>query len=173
MRTLASAVLVAGTSLLIAACGGGGNESAAAGGSSSGGTTTTVSIKKVGDVGDALVTSDGMTLYTSNVEAKGKILCAGACTSFWKPLEAARAKPTANGDAGKLAVIKRPDGTKQVTSNGLPLYTFAEDGPGETMGEGFTDDFAGQHFIWHAVVAGGKPASSGGSSAGGYSSGSY
>jgi predicted lipoprotein with Yx(FWY)xxD motif len=180
MNKLVSAALAAGASLLIAACGGGGDQSSAAGGSSSGAGGATVSVKKIGDVGDALVSRDTMTLYTSNVEATGKIRCTGDCTSFWKPLHPSGTTPTANGDAGKLGVIKRPDGSQQVTANGLPLYTFAEDGPGEVKGEGFTDDFDGQHFIWHAVVAGGKPASaaasggSGGDSSGGaYSGGGY
>jgi predicted lipoprotein with Yx(FWY)xxD motif len=161
-------VMTAFAALAIAGCGGGGER--AAGGSSPG---ATVSVKQVGDVGDALVTAGGMTLYTSNVEAGGKIACTGACTSFWKPLEASGTTPSAEGNTGKLGVVKRPDGTRQVTSNGRPLYTFAEDGAGEVKGDGFTDDFGGHHFVWHAMVAGGKPASSQGSGDGAYSGGGY
>jgi predicted lipoprotein with Yx(FWY)xxD motif len=173
MRRLTTGIAVAGTALAVAACGGGGGRPAA-GGASSGSGGATVSVKHVGDLGDALVASDGMTLYTSNVEARGGIRCIGACTSFWKPLQPSASAPTASGDAGRLAVIKRPDGTRQITSNGRPLYTFAEDGPGETKGDGFSDDFGGRHFVWHAVTAGGKPATAGGSSGGGaYSGGGY
>jgi predicted lipoprotein with Yx(FWY)xxD motif len=176
MRNLAGAVLASSAVLLIAACGGSGDESATGSGASSGSSGATVSVKDVSDLGKALVSGDGMTLYTANVEAKGKIHCTGACTSFWKPLEASGTTPKAGGDAGKLSVIKRPDGTMQVTSNGLPLYTFAQDNSGDAEGDGFTDDFDGQHFVWHAVLAGGKPASmqqSAGSSSsgGGYSGG--
>ena len=44
-----------------------------------------------------------------------------------------------------------------MTTNGRPLYTFAEDSPGKSTGDGFTDDFDGVHFEWHVVLAGGKP----------------
>jgi predicted lipoprotein with Yx(FWY)xxD motif len=172
MRKLVITALLAGTAIAITACGGGGGgESAAGGGSSS---AATVSVRHVGDVGDALVTAGGLTLYTSDVEAGGRISCTGTCTSFWKPLEPSGRTPTAQGRAGTLAVIKRPDGSRQVTSNGRPLYTFAEDGSGEVKGDGFSDDFAGHHFVWHAVLAGGKPAPSQSSGGGGaYSGGGY
>ena len=183
MRNLAGAVLATSAALLIAACGGSG-ESTTGSGASSGSSGATVSVRDVSDLGKALVSGDGMTLYTANVEAKGKIHCTGACTSFWKPLAASGTTPTGSGDAGKLSVIKRPDGTMQVASNGLPLYTFAQDNSGDAKGDGFTDDFGGEHFVWHAVLAGGKPvsmqgsagsSSSGGgySGGGGYSAGGY
>ena len=172
MTKMALSALLATATLFLAACGGGGDEPQA---TSSGDSGTTVSVKSVDPVGDVLVDSAGMTLYTSDVEAKGKILCTDACESFWKPLEPGTGAPSASGDAGKLATLDRPDGTKQVTANGQPLYTFAEDGSGEAKGDGFTDDFAGRHFVWHAVAVGGTTSSSGGSgsgdSSGGYSSG--
>jgi predicted lipoprotein with Yx(FWY)xxD motif len=172
MTKIALGALLAAATLFLAACGDGGDESQATSFDDSG---TTVSVKSVDPVGDVLVDSAGKTLYTSDVEAKGKILCTGACASFWKPLEPGTDAPSATGDAGKLATVGRPDGTMQVTANGHPLYTFAEDGRGEAKGDGFSDDFAGRHFVWHAVAAGGTIRPSGGSgsggSPGGYSSG--
>lgn len=170
MTKIALGALLAGATLFLAACGGSGDESPA---TSAGDSGTTVSVKSVDPVGDVLVDSAGMTLYTADVEARGKILCTGACESFWKPLEPGTGPPSATGDAGELATVERPDGTKQVTANGQPLYTFAEDGSGEAKGDGFSDDFAGRRFVWHAVAAGGTTSSSGGSgdSSDGYSSG--
>lgn len=170
------AVMLTGASLALAACGGGSDNGGAQ--AASGDNGGTVSVQSAGRVGDVL-TSAGMTLYTPDQESKGKILCTGACESFWTPLEPAGGMPpVADGNTGKLAVIRRPDGTRQVTADGRPLYTFSEDSAGDTKGNGFTDAFGGHHFTWHAVLAGGKVASSasGGSSSGGggaYSGGGY
>jgi predicted lipoprotein with Yx(FWY)xxD motif len=139
-------------SLALAACGGGGSSST----STPAGTSTTVAVKPISGLGNVLVDSAGKALYSSNVEAGGKVMCTGACTSFWKPLTVGSGNPTAASGAGKLSVIKRPDGARQVALDGKPLYTFAQDSPGKAQGNGFSDDFGGQHFTWTAVLAGGK-----------------
>jgi predicted lipoprotein with Yx(FWY)xxD motif len=173
-RLLTTCLVAVAAALALGACGGEGGDGSAspATSSSASGSAATVSIQHVDGVGDVLVDGDGMALYTPEQEANGEILCTGACLSFWRPLEPpAGGKPTADGDAGTLGVIRRPDGTQQLTANGTPLYTFSEDGPGQVTGDGFADDFDGQHFVWHAVVAGGEPAgSSAGASGGGDSS---
>jgi predicted lipoprotein with Yx(FWY)xxD motif len=148
-RLLALGALAA--SLALAACGGGSSDSSTP--SASG---TTVAIKSVDGIGDVLVDSSGRALYASDVEAGGDVRCTGACTSFWKPLTVGSGKPTGATDAGKLGVVKRPDGASQVTVDGKLLYTFSEDTPGKVEGNGFTDDFDGHHFTWNAVLAGGK-----------------
>jgi hypothetical protein len=79
----------------------------------------------------------------------------------------ANGNPTGSPDVGKLGVIKRPDGTSQVTDNGKPLYTFSEDSPGNATGNGFTDEFDGRHFTWSVIRAGGTTATSAGSGSGG------
>ena len=104
-------------------------------------------------------TPSGQALYSPDQEANGKILCTGACTSFWTPL-AADGTPTAAAGVAQLGVIDRPDGTKQVTADGKPLYTFTEDSPGQVNGNGFSDAFGSQHFTWHAVLASGMAAGS-------------
>jgi predicted lipoprotein with Yx(FWY)xxD motif len=73
-------------------------------------------------------------------------------------------------------VLKRPDGTAQVTAGGKPLYTFTEDAPGKVTGNGFKDAFGGTRFTWHAVLASGKAAGApgtSGTSGGGYGPGGY
>jgi predicted lipoprotein with Yx(FWY)xxD motif len=147
-------------SLALAACG-------SSGGSSGSSTTpstssATVAVKSIDGTGNVLVNSAGKALYASDVEAGGKVMCTGACTSFWKPLTVGSGKPTAAGDVGKIGVVTRPDGTKQVTVDGKLLYTFTEDQPGKVHGNGFADDFDGRHFTWTAVLAGGNTASSSG-----------
>jgi predicted lipoprotein with Yx(FWY)xxD motif len=150
-------------SLALAACGGGGNDSS--GSSTPASSGTTVAVKSI-DRMNVLVDSDGKALYASDVEASGKVMCTtGACTAFWKPLTTDSAKPTAVSNAGKIGVVKRPDGNMQVAIAGRPVYTFSEDSPGKVSGDGFSDDFDGRHFTWHTVLAGGK-ISAGGSSSG-------
>jgi predicted lipoprotein with Yx(FWY)xxD motif len=183
-RIFFSAVAVA-AALALGACGsssddtsgGSGSADTSASSSQPASGNATVAVQSVDGVGDVLVDADGMALYTPDQEADGSIVCTGGCTSFWIPLAASGGKPTADGDAGKLGVIRRPDGTMQVTANGKPLYTFSQDGAGQVTGDGFSDDFDGTHFTWHAVVAGGTPSGgSGGDNAsgagGGASSGS-
>jgi predicted lipoprotein with Yx(FWY)xxD motif len=153
MRFIALGMALAAV-LLIAACGGGGGTSSSAGAPATG--SDTISMKQLAGVGQVLVNRSGKAVYTSNQETKGMIVCDGACTAFWKPVSAPGGKPTAAAGSGKLGVIKRPDGTSQVTANGKPLYTFTEDSPGKATGDGFTDDFQGHHFIWHVVRSGGK-----------------
>jgi predicted lipoprotein with Yx(FWY)xxD motif len=161
-RLLISGAALAAT-LVLAACGGGG--SGASDSATTAGATTTVAVKQVEGIGRVLVNASGKALYSSDVEADGKVRCTGACTSFWEPLTLGSGTPTAPAGAGTLDVVKRPDGTTQVTVNGKPLYTFAEDAPDKVDGNGFTDDFNGRHFTWNAVLAGGKAAgTSGGAS---------
>jgi predicted lipoprotein with Yx(FWY)xxD motif len=71
--------------------------------------------------------------------------------------------PSGTDGVGTLGVVTRPDGSKQVTIAGRPLYTFTQEGPDQVTGNGLADAFAGQSFTWHAVLQGGTTA--GGSSA--------
>jgi predicted lipoprotein with Yx(FWY)xxD motif len=165
-RLFTSGAAVAAT-LILAACGGGGGGSSDSGSAApAGGRGDTVAVKEIDGVGDVLVDASGKALYTSDVEADGKVHCTGACTSFWEPLTVGSGTPTAAADAGKLGVADRPDGTKQVTVDGKLLYTFSEDEPGKVKGNGFADDFDGRHFTWNAVLAGGGSADSSSGDAG-------
>jgi predicted lipoprotein with Yx(FWY)xxD motif len=153
----------------LAACGGGGSSGGASSAAGSDTSSKTVSVRQLPGVGSVLVDPTGKALYSSDLEAGGKIVCDdAACNAFWKPLTPGAGKPTAPAGAGKLGVITRPDGSMQVTVNGKPLYTFSEDSPGKATGDGFSDDFGGHHFTWNVVRAGGTTASrtrSGGASA--------
>jgi predicted lipoprotein with Yx(FWY)xxD motif len=62
-----------------------------------------------------------------------------------------------------IATIARPDGSRQVTYNGMPLYRYAADGgAGAAKGHGVRDAFG----TWHLVSANGTPVGSGGAHAG-------
>jgi predicted lipoprotein with Yx(FWY)xxD motif len=164
MRRLLGIGAAFGAVLVLAACGGG-----SSGSTTPAASTDTVAVKSIGGLSNVLVAPSGKALYASDEEADGKVRCTGACTSFWKPLTIGSGKPTASADAGKLGVTVRPDGARQATADGKLLYTFSEDKPGTLKGNGFSDDFGGQHLTWHAVLAGGRGAgTAGGSSGNGY-----
>jgi predicted lipoprotein with Yx(FWY)xxD motif len=157
MKRLMTLGIALPAALVIAACGGGGGSGASsAAGSDTG--TTTIAVRQLPNVGSVLVDHTGKALYSSNLEAGGKIVCDGACNAFWKPLTLSGGKPTASSGTGKLGEITRPDGSRQVTVNGKPLYTFSEDSPDNATGNGFTDQFNGNHFTWKVVHAGGATA---------------
>ena len=81
--------------------------------------------------------------------------CVGKCTDFWKPLVANSRLRAAPGGGGRFGVVRRRDGTTQLTAGARPLYTFVEDSPGQVNGNGFRDQFGGRHFTWHAVLSSG------------------
>ncbi len=119
-----------------------GGPSPASGG---GGTAVTVSAAAVPGVGQVLVTSQGMTLYYLKTETNGSIKCTGSCASAWPPLLLSSGTASASAGAGvtgKLGTIARPEGTTQVTYNGMPLYTFTSDGPGAASGQGVSNFYA-------------------------------
>lgn len=123
-------------------------------------------------VGDVLVDSRAVALYSADQEAGGKILCTSSCTAIWLPLTlpAGTAGPTAaDGLMHKVGVVERPDGGRQVTFAGKPVYRFAEDGkPGEVSGSGVSDRFDGKEFTWHVVAPAGASGTRTGSGGYGY-----
>jgi predicted lipoprotein with Yx(FWY)xxD motif len=122
--------------------------------SASAGSSKTVAVRQLDGIGRVLVDSSGDALYTP----EQKMLCSGACNAFWKPLSPGSGTPTAAAGVGKLGIIKRADGSRQVTVKGRPLYSFVEDSPGKVNGNGFKDAFGSQHFTWHVVRPGGMVA---------------
>lgn len=148
--------------LALAACGSDGSASSSNQAPAAGGATapakTTVSIADVSGVGKVLVDANGNALYTPDAEAQGEIYCTGTCTSFWRPLAAGNNGPTGASGVPALTTISRPDGGKQVAVGGHPLYTFSSDSPGKVTGNGFSDEFGGEKFTWHVVMADGSMA---------------
>lgn len=100
-----------------------------------------------------VVTASGRTLYTLSAETHGRFICTGSCLADWHPLRV----PTGGTVEGvaRLGVVRRPEGGRQATYKGRPLYTFDMDAKkGDVNGEGFKDVGT-----WHAaVVAARKPA---------------
>jgi predicted lipoprotein with Yx(FWY)xxD motif len=159
----AAGILAIGlAAVVLAACGGGGNGDDSSGSAATMGTKAgVVSVSNV-DNTKVLTDSQGKTLYSADVEKGGQIMCTSGCTSFWTPVDASQAQAkTAAGDLNlDLGVVKRPDGARQLTFDGKPLYSFNEEGSGKLTGNGFVDDFHGTQFTWTAAATGGGQASS-------------
>jgi predicted lipoprotein with Yx(FWY)xxD motif len=88
--------------------------------------------------GAILATRGKRALYYWNVEkrAGGKIRCTGACAKAWPPLivRSRSAVPrTIRGITGRFGVIRRPNGSLQVTHRGLPIYTYAHERPEQVL----------------------------------------
>jgi predicted lipoprotein with Yx(FWY)xxD motif len=141
--------------LALASCGGDDEDPATASPGTGG---MTVSVASIDGVGDVLVAADGTALYSAEQEADGRIQCTGPCASDWIPLLTVRGgEPSGSPEVeGDLGTTKRPDGGTQVTYEGMPLYTFVQDGPGEAAGDGLADSFAGEDFTWHVVAVDGE-----------------
>ena len=157
MRTFTTPIVLVALGLAalagLTACGGsgGGSTTPAAAGTTPAATGTTVSQENVSGVGEILVDAKGDALYSPEQESDGTIKCTDSCAQIWVPLTVSSSDSTPTGVAG-LAVVKRPDGTSQVTYKGAPLYTFAEDtSPGEVNGNGVSDSFDGTDFTWHVA----------------------
>jgi predicted lipoprotein with Yx(FWY)xxD motif len=151
-RTYTAPLALAAAVLLAAAACGGGGDPAATGASAARGAT--VSTARIDGVGTVLVDAQGAALYAANEEAHGTVLCTGACTTIWQPLAAGAGSPAGNdGLGGRLGVRERPDGTRQVTFDGRPLYRFLEDpASGSVTGNGVSDSFDGRSFTWHVAT---------------------
>lgn len=97
---------------------------------------TTIQVRDHPQLGRFLTDGAGKTLYQFARDTRDTSNCTGECAQNWPPFTAPTgplaAPPTVTGTLGTL---NRPDGTRQVSYNGLPLYYFARDvNPGDTNG---------------------------------------
>jgi predicted lipoprotein with Yx(FWY)xxD motif len=180
---LLTIAVVALAAVGLVACGGSNNSSdsaSAAANTTAGGTGGgTVSTKSISGVGTVLADSAGQALYTNNRDSGMSIACTGECTAIWIPAMApSSGTPTSSDQAvqSKLGVVKTKGGS-QLTFDGKPLYSFAQDSAGQATGNGVSDSFGGTSFTWTVASTGGASSgatstsgSSGSSSSGGYGS---
>jgi predicted lipoprotein with Yx(FWY)xxD motif len=118
--------------------------------------TTVVALRHT-SLGSILVNASGRTLYEFTRDHSGRDACAsiGGCPEIWPPLLSAGRLSAAGGvHASLLSSIRLPDGARQVTYGGHPLYLYSGDsGPGETSYVG-ANQFGGS---WYAVNSAGRP----------------
>ena len=97
--------------------------------------------------GMVLANDHGLTLYyyTADKRGSGTSVCTGGCATAWPPLAAPVKAPAGVRLPGKLGVITRPGGFKQVTLNGYPLYFYIGD---KTAGQVTGNGIGG---AWHVI----------------------
>jgi predicted lipoprotein with Yx(FWY)xxD motif len=101
-----------------------------------------------------VVDAHGRTLYALHPETTHHLLCKSSeCLKAWPPLTVHSSKTkltTGSGVHGHLGILRRSNGTLQVTLGGLPLYHFSGDSAkGQADGENI-HSFGG---TWHVISA--------------------
>jgi predicted lipoprotein with Yx(FWY)xxD motif len=125
-----------------------GSSTAAATTAASSATTSSLQFMTNATLGKILTDGNGITLYQFATDKRDTSACTGQCATSWPPLTASAAPAAPAGDSGTIGLITRPDGTKQVTYNGLPLYRYSKDAKqGDTTGQGVGG-------LWHIVQSG-------------------
>jgi predicted lipoprotein with Yx(FWY)xxD motif len=92
-------------------------------------------IAKRSSFGSALFDGRGYVLYGFTADRGGRSACTGECLKAWPPL-IVKTGPRAGQGAKKslLGTIRRPDGRRQATYGGHPLYYYVGDTkPGQIL----------------------------------------
>ncbi|WP_426595756.1 COG4315 family predicted lipoprotein [Cellulomonas sp. McL0617] len=92
-------------------------------------------------LGKIVVDGKGMTAYffTKDTKDSGKSACTGDCAAAWPAIESMSATPTVDGVTGTVGTIPAADGGKQITIDGMPIYTFVKDmAAGDVNGQGYS-----------------------------------
>lgn len=116
-----------------------------------------LSVREVPGVGGVVTDAAGAALYRFDKDSAQppRSTCEDACATLWPPVPADEAQAAAGMEAGLLGSVDRPDGTRQLTLGGWPVYRYAKDTrPGEAKGEGIGG-------TWHALAADGGKAAEG------------
>lgn len=111
--------------------------------------------------GQVVVDAKGMSVYffTKDTKDSGTSACTGSCIAAWPPVLAGSDAPAVEGVTGKIGTIATPDGKKQLTINGMPVYYYVKDkAPGDITGQGVGG-------VWYLVNPAGDMITS---AAGGY-----
>ncbi|MGW5718788.1 SCO0930 family lipoprotein [Amycolatopsis sp. NPDC003865] len=96
-------------------------------------------------LGTVLADAEGHTLYRYAKDSANpsRVACVDACAQKWPPLLSDSPEPAPGVDAQLVGVVTRPDGRKQVTVAGWPVYTYAKDtGAGVALGRNAGADWA-------------------------------
>ena len=166
MRKSGWAVAAAGISslvLLLTACGGSSSSSSSSAAGNSGSTSTPtaagqpsgaaglpgkgsmVLIVEHSNLGWVLAEASGLVVYTYGGDSKGgSPTCTGSCAAIWPAVTGAPLPGPADTLPGQLGTVAMANGAKQVTYEGMPLYTFKGATALSTKGNGVDGK-------WHVI----------------------
>ena len=97
-------------------------------------------------VGTYLVDANGMTLYYFTKDVVGTSACTAGCLDKWPVFYTQKVVVPPGLDPADFGTITRPDGKKQTTYKGWPLYYFFNDKtPGDINGEGVKG-------VWYVIT---------------------
>jgi len=107
-------------------------------------------------LGRILVNGRASTVYVFTSDSRRRDMCVtvSGCTSVWPPVISHGRLTLGQGvKRSRVGTIMLPNGTRQVTYAGHPLYTYAADaGPAQTGYVG-VEEFGG---TWYAIGASGR-----------------
>ncbi len=106
---------------------------------------TTVMIVQKSAIGFVMAEANHDVVYTYDKDKKGgKPTCTGTCARTWLPATGVPQAGPADHFSGQFGVVTTAGGVKQITYDGLPLYTLKGAKPLLTTGNG-------QGGVWHVV----------------------
>lgn len=109
---------------------------------------------RASDYGRVLFDDRGYALYAFTRDRRGRSACADACAESWPPyLLRGSVRVGAGAEAALLATTRRPNGDRQVTYAGRPLYYWVGDREPGAVGCQNVSEFGG---LWLVVRADGR-----------------
>ncbi len=97
----------------------------------------TINVSNKAGIGNYLVSDNGMTLYYFKNDTVGKSNVTGNTLITWPIFYTSQFNLPPSLNVGDFSNITRPDGPKQTTYKGYPLYLNVNDkAPGDTNGQG-------------------------------------
>ena len=106
---------------------------------------STVLIVQKSALGYVLALANGHVVYTYAKDTKGGTpACTGSCASAWPPVTGIPVASAASTGLGTFGTVTGVNGAKQITYDGLPLYTFKGDKALATKGNGIGG-------MWHVI----------------------
>jgi predicted lipoprotein with Yx(FWY)xxD motif len=152
-------IIIAGVGLAALVAAGGITAASASGTPAASGTgaatVRTTSAAVAGKTETILVNSQGLPLYIYRPDTATRSLVTRGLARLWPPLTSPAVAGA--GASGKVAVLKDVNG-QQVTYNGHPLYTFADDHADQVTGQGVQNFFVATPGIASITMSAGSTA---------------